>query len=236
MRGVEVGRMRITGFLLLVLTACSAGPEPATDAGATEDSPSSVHDAAIATDSPSSVPDAAADAPVEAAVLGPITVDAPPVNGIMSVTVGQFYFGKYVIQSIDWGFLWLDTSSLTAGHVGVLGYCAGNIPPPVTHLYPVGDCNGTGGITTDGTRVIVTNLNSQCGVLCVDCNSNNRVTGRMAFGFMFGSWTWDQSYNTNAVPPTPTSPTTDPQGRSWTVSCTPPGPSVTTTYCTWTGQ
>src|SRR5438552_19115524 len=59
------------------------------------------------------------------------------VPGVVSRTTITRYSDKYVIGSMDYGFIWLDSTALTSGYVGVLGKCVGSVAPPapVTNFY-----------------------------------------------------------------------------------------------------
>lgn len=112
-----------------------------------------------------------------------------------------------------------------------LGYCAGNVPQPVTRISVAGDCNGIAGLGLSPDKLsIVTNV-PRC-PLVKDCVT--RIPFYTAFAFRLGTWAWNPAYTTPLGTPFPLQ-TADPAGNMWFVSCSPPpGPTVTQTNCVWT--
>ena len=135
-------------------------------------------------------------------------------KGFVSVTsIPPVYNGQYVLQATDYGFFWLDTVALKAGLVQVAAKCDLGLPTPVTNIYIVGDCNGTGNVISSGNQALVRLTNSQCGTT-KGCNGPPILVLR--FSFELGTW----KYLGDAGTIPNSTQTTDPQGRTWTVGAT----------------
>jgi hypothetical protein len=136
--------------------------------------------------------------------------------GIVSVTSAllPIYNGQYVLQTTDFGFLWLDTVALKGGLVEAESSCAPGMPPSNSGIYVVGDCNGTGTISSSGNYVLVRQFNSQCGAAEKGYCGGPSIRGpaRLTFG-LGGSW----PYLGNLGDLADSTQTTDPQGRTWWV-------------------
>jgi PKD repeat protein len=138
----------------------------------------------------------------------PVTI----VGGTSNPLSNQIYFGQYVAQTMDLGFIWLDTAALTGGHVPVLGKCNAGIPLPVTNLYTIGDCNSISDIAASGGTLIVHNWSGQCGSIQLGCGGPREDAG-WPLGFAPGTWQF-----LGPVPDRPDSgQSTDPLGRTWTL-------------------
>ena len=84
-------------------------------------------------------------------------------NGIVSITGGgTIYNGKYAIKQSDFGFFWLDTHALLAGHVQAESKCTGFQPPSDSGIYVLGDCNGITNISSSGNVVLARQFSGQC--------------------------------------------------------------------------
>ncbi len=164
------------------------------------------------------------------AVLTAQTVSVPPISATTSLTTSQVYFGKYVAHALDYGFIWVDTQALTAGYVWVIGKCAIPNMTPASNLWAYGDCNGISslGISPDGLTLAVNEYNGQCFVASGSCSGPHHAFVH-SYGFKTdGSWAYISSWDTQEGAGTQV---TDPQGRTWTASCSlPQNPPVT---CTW---
>jgi hypothetical protein len=137
-------------------------------------------------------------------------------NGVVSITgLGPIYNGKYVIKQSDFGFFWLDTSTLTPGHVQAESKCTGFQPPSDTLIYVIGDCNGITSVSSSGVYVLVRQLNGNCGAAVLRCNGP-RDDGNTRFTFAVGSF--DYLGDLGEIPDS--TQTTDPQGRTWTIQPT----------------
>ena len=161
-------------------------------------------------------------------------------NGIMTVTGSvPIYNGPYVLQQSDYGFFWLDTSTLRPGHVQAVSKCVSSLPPSDSGIYILGDCNSITSISSSGNTVLVRVFGSQCGAQTRGCGGP-RDNGHARFSFALGTW---QYLGEGTEIPNSTQ-TTDPQGRTWTVQPTdttqrhfmwhatggtPPSPSSTPT-------
>ncbi len=148
------------------------------------------------------------------------------IGGTVSLTSSQIYAGQYVIRTMDYGIIWVDTVGLTAGYVGVIGRCVPTPPPvPVTNLYARGDCNGIGAIAANGGVLDVTEFNGQC-TLKTFCGGSD-ILFISHFGFTVGTWAYIGPLASGI---TDSGQAADQQGRTWTASCTAPA-SITT--CNW---
>ncbi len=135
------------------------------------------------------------------------------VNGIISVISSDppIYNGQYVLQTTDFGFLWLDTVALKSGLVEAEAKCGVGQPPSNSNIYVTGDCNGTSDISSSGNYVLVRQYNSQCGAATKGCDGPSiRGPARLTFG-LGGTWPYlgdlgDLADSTQTV---------DPQGRTW---------------------
>ena len=134
--------------------------------------------------------------------------------GIVSITgVPMIYNGKYAIQKTDFGFLWLDTSTLLPGIVQVEAKCGLGQPPPVTGIYVLGDCNGITNVSSSGDTVLARQFSGQCAAAVQGCGGS-RVDGTGMFAFRLGTWEYlGQTWND--IPDS--TQTTDPAGRTWVV-------------------
>src|SRR5438477_8392214 len=110
------------------------------------------------------------------------------VNGLVSLTGGPpIYNGRYVIKQSDFGFFWLDTVTLSPGHVQAESKCGGFQPTSDTDIYVIGDCNGITSISSSGSYVLVRQLNGQCGAATIGC-LGPRSDGHSRFTFALGSF------------------------------------------------
>lgn len=138
------------------------------------------------------------------------------VNGLVSLTGGPpIYNGRYVIKQSDFGFFWLDTVTLSPGHVQAESKCGGFQPPADTDLYVIGDCNGITSVSTSGNVVLVRQFSGQCGAAKHFCNGP-RDDGHSRFTFALGSFAYlgDQGEIPDSTQ------TTDLAGRTWTIQPT----------------
>ena len=136
------------------------------------------------------------------------------VNGIISVTsaLPPIYNQKYVLQTTDFGFLWLDTVALTSGLVEAEAKCGVGQPPSNSNIYVTGDCNGTGNISSSGNYVLVRQFNSQCGAATRGCDGPS-IRGPARLTFELGTWAYKGDLGDLAD----STQTADPQGRTWTI-------------------
>ncbi len=134
------------------------------------------------------------------------------VNGIISVISSDppIYNGQYVLQTTDFGFLWLDTVALTSGLVEAEAKCGVGQPPSNSNLYVIGDCNGTSNISSSGNYVLVRQYNSQCGAVTKGCDGP-QIRGPARLTFKLGTWTYLGDLGDLAD----STQTADPQGRTW---------------------
>lgn len=134
-------------------------------------------------------------------------------NGLVSVTGGPpVYNGKYVLKQSDFGFFWLDTETLSPGHVQAESKCGGFQPPSDSELYVIGDCNGITNISSSGNLVLVRQFSGQCGATIRGCNGP-RDDGHSRFTFRLG--TFEYLGDLGEIPDS--TQTTDPQGRTWAI-------------------
>jgi hypothetical protein len=134
-------------------------------------------------------------------------------NGFVSVTGGPpIYNGRYVMKQSDFGFFWLDTLTLTPGHVQAESKCGGFQPPADSDLYVIGDCNGITNISSSGNVVLVRQFSGQCGATIHFCNGP-RDDGHSRFTFALGTFAYlgDQGEIPDSTQ------TTDLAGRTWTL-------------------
>jgi PKD repeat protein len=137
------------------------------------------------------------------------------VNGIISVTsaLPPIYNQKYVLQTTDFGFLWLDSAALQAGLIEAEAKCGVGQPPSNSNIYVTGDCNGTGNISSSGNYVLVRQFNSQCGAATKGCDGPAiKGPARLTFG-LGGGWPYLGDLGNLAD----STQTADPQGRTWWV-------------------
>jgi PKD repeat protein len=134
--------------------------------------------------------------------------------GIISLGAAlPVYNDKYAIKKTDFGFLWLDTTSLQPGLVQVEAKCGTGQPPSATGIYVIGDCNGISNVSTSGTLAVGRQFSGQCGAAVQGCNGG-RVNGTGLFFFKLGTW----EFLGSALADIPDSTqTTDLQGRTWNV-------------------
>jgi hypothetical protein len=138
------------------------------------------------------------------------------VNGVVSLTGGApIYNGRYVLKQSDFGFFWLDTVTLSPGHVQAESKCNGVQPPADTDLYVIGDCNGITSISSSGNVVLVRQFSGQCGAIIHFCNGP-RDDGHSRFTFELGTFAYlgDQGEISDSTQ------TTDLAGRTWTIQPT----------------
>ncbi len=144
-----------------------------------------------------------------------VPYSAPGFISVIS-SVPPIYNGRFVLQTTDFGFLWLDTVSLQAGLVEAEAKCDVHQPPSSSNIYVTGDCNGISSVSSSGNYVLVRQFNSQCGAATQGCNGPSiRGPARLTFG-LGGDWPYlgdlgDLPDSTQA---------TDPQGRTWTIQPT----------------
>ena len=137
-------------------------------------------------------------------------------NGIMTVTgVLPVYNGPYIIQQSDYGFFWLDTSTLRPGHVQVVSKCISLLPPSDSGIYILGDCNSITSISSSGNTVLARLFGGQCGAQTRGCGGP-RDDGH--FRFTFGLGTWDYKGDLGEIPDS--TDTADPLGRTWSIDPT----------------
>jgi hypothetical protein len=134
----------------------------------------------------------------------------------ISSSLPPIYNGPYVLQTTDFGFLWLNTTSLQAGLVEAEAKCDVHQPPSSSNIYVTGDCNGISNVSSSGSYVLVRQFNSQCGAATQGCNGPSiRGPARLTFG-LGGTWPYLGDLGEIAD----STQTTDPQGRTWTVQPT----------------
>lgn len=134
--------------------------------------------------------------------------------GIISLGAAlPIYNGKYAIKKTDFGFLWLDTTSLQPGLVQVEAKCGTGQPPSDTGIYVIGDCNGISNVSTSGTLVVGRQFSGQCGAAKQGCNGG-RVNGTGNFFFRLGTWEYLGTDLPDIVDSTQIA---DLQGRTWNV-------------------
>src|SRR6266498_410527 len=137
-------------------------------------------------------------------------------NGIMTVTGSvPIYNGPYVLQQSDYGFFWLDTSTLRPGHVQAVSKCVSSLPPSDSGIYILGDCNSITSISSSGNTVLVRVFGGQCGAQTRGCGGP-RDNGH--FRFTFGLGTWDYKGDLGEIPDS--TDTADPLGRTWSIDAT----------------
>lgn len=135
-------------------------------------------------------------------------------NGPVSlVPAPVIYNGQYVLAQTDFGFFWLDTEALVAGHVQALSKCAGGWPMSDSNLYVVGDCNGITNISSSGNRVLARNLSGNCSAMKRFCNGP-RDDGHVYILFALGNWGY-LAGEEHDIPDS--TQTTDLQGRIWNI-------------------
>jgi hypothetical protein len=137
-------------------------------------------------------------------------------NGLVSLTGGgPIYNGRYVIRQSDFGFFYLDTITLSPGHIQAESKCGGFQPPSDTEIYVIGDCNGISNISSSGNVVLVRQFSGQCGAATFGCNGP-RSDGHFRFTFALGSFNYlgDQGEIADSTQ------TTDLAGRTWTIQPT----------------
>jgi hypothetical protein len=153
---------------------------------------------------------------VPAALVGQQVPYTAPGFISISSSLPPIYNGPYVLQTTDFGFLWLNTTSLQAGLVEAEAKCDVHQPPSSSNIYVQGDCNGISNISSSGNSVLVRQFNSQCGAATLGCNGpSTRGPARLTFG-LGGNWPYlgDQGEIPDSTQ------TTDPQGRTWMVQPT----------------
>jgi hypothetical protein len=134
--------------------------------------------------------------------------------GIISITgVPMIYNDKWAIQKSDFGFLWLDTSTLQPGIVQVEAKCGLGQPPPVTGVYVLGDCNGITNVSSSGNTVLARQYSGQCAAAVQGCGGV-RVDGTGMFSFRLGTWEY-LGQTSDDIPDS--TQTTDLAGRTWVV-------------------
>jgi hypothetical protein len=134
-------------------------------------------------------------------------------GGIISVSgVPPVYNGQYVLQTTDFGFLWLDTIALHGGLVEAEAKCDVGQPPSSSNIYVTGDCNGTGNVSSSGSVALVRQFNSQCGAATRGCDGPS-IRGPARLTFALG--TWKYLGDLGDIPDS--TQTADPQGRTWIV-------------------
>ena len=135
-------------------------------------------------------------------------------SGSLSVAgIPPVYNGQYVLQTTDFGFLWLDTVALQGGLVQVESKCGIGLPNSNTGTYVIGDCNGIGDVATLGNLVVARQFNGQCGAATVMCGGD-RVDGTGLFAFRLGTWEYLGRTDTDIANSTQRA---DPLGRTWKV-------------------
>ena len=140
------------------------------------------------------------------------------VNGTVAITsVPPRYYGNYVLQQTDFGFLWLDTAALAAGHAQAVSKCGLGFPPADSSLYAIGDCWSITSIASSGGVVLVRMLSGQCLAQRRECDGP-RDDGHYLFTFGLGAGFPFLSDHGTEIPDMPG--TTDPQGRTWIVEPT----------------
>src|SRR5439155_5484229 len=83
-------------------------------------------------------------------------------NGIVSVTgTPRIYKNQYVLQQSDFGFFWLDTATLTAGHVQAVSRCI-FAPPSDSNLNVIADCNSITDVYASNSQILVRMTSGQC--------------------------------------------------------------------------
>src|SRR5450759_2606708 len=158
---------------------------------------------------------------------GLLSAQSVPVStsGMVAVTSGfpPVYNGKYVLQLSDYGFFWLDTTTLTPGHAQAVSKCGVAMPPADSNFYVLGDCNSITDVTTSSTQVLIRLTSGQCRSMSRGCGGP-RDDGHWLLLFGLGDW----QYIGDATDPyllagntfPPTGQTADPQGRTWTLTST----------------
>ncbi len=134
--------------------------------------------------------------------------------GIISLgAAAAIYNGNFAIKKTDFGFLWLDTTSLQPGLVQVEAKCGTGQPPSATGIYVIGDCNGISNVSTSGTLVVGRQFSGQCGAAKQGCNGG-RVNGTGNFFFQLGTWAY---LGTDLPDIGDSTQSADLQGRTWDV-------------------
>ncbi len=142
----------------------------------------------------------------------PVTVGG---QTIPQIAVPPVYNGKFVLQLSTWGFFWLDTETLTAGHVQVISLCLASFPPSDSGYYLAGgDCNSFSNIASSGGVVVAYTTSGLCWAKQRGCGGP-RDDGHMLLAFGLGEG-WPFLGDVADIPPNSTQPS-DPQGRTWTV-------------------
>ncbi len=140
-----------------------------------------------------------------------VSVDTDGVVGVIT-GVPPLYSGHYVLQMTEFGYFWLDTSSLVGGHVQAVSKCSGGFPPSDSGYYVLADCNTITSISASGTLSVVRMTSGQCGAQSVGCGGL-RDDGH--WRFTFGLGTWDYRGDLGEIPDS--TDTADPLGRTWTI-------------------
>src|ERR1700693_1910454 len=121
---------------------------------------------------------------------GLLSAQSVPIStsGVVSIGgVPRVYNGRYVLQLSDYGFFWLDTTTLTPGHVQAVPKCGVGMPPSDSNLYPLGDCNTITDVTTSSSQVLVRLTSGQCRSMSRGCGGP-RDDGHWGFLFGLGNW------------------------------------------------
>ncbi len=136
------------------------------------------------------------------------------VDGVVGLINGQpaIYSGKYVLQMTEYGFFWLDTAALSAGHVQAVSKCVTGFPPSDTGFYVLADCNSITNVSASGLLAVVRMTSGQCGAQSAGCGGP-RDDGH--WRFTFGLGTWDYKGDLGEIPES--TDTADPLGRTWSI-------------------
>jgi PKD repeat protein len=135
-------------------------------------------------------------------------------NGIVGIITGAppIYTGPYVLQMTEYGFFWLDTAALSAGHIQAVSKCVSGFPTSDSGYYVLADCNTITNVSASGIYAVVRMTSGQCGAQRLGC-SGPRDDGH--WRFTFGLGTWNYLGDLGEIPDS--TQTTDPLGRKWSI-------------------
>ena len=135
-------------------------------------------------------------------------------TGLVGIITGvpPIYSGPYVLQMTEYGFFWLDSDRLYAGHIQAVSKCVSGFPPSDSGYYVLADCNTITNVSASGVYAVVRMTSGQCGAQRRGC-AGPRDDGH--WRFTFGLGTWDYKGDLGEIPDS--TQTSDPLGRTWSV-------------------
>lgn len=126
------------------------------------------------------------------------------------------YNGRYAILQSTFGFFWLNTERLEAGHVQAISVCQPLLPPSNSgYVLAGGDCNAISDVATLGDQVVAKMWSGQCGAQRLGCGGP-RDDGHFLLAFRLGTWEFlgDGADIANSTQGS------DPQGVRWSLAAT----------------